>query len=150
MDDPKGLVDAFYFRIMNEAIAFLGSKIVNPKRKCTHEESLRTLVEQKKSPPSVEMIAARMALDHKEMERGAIIPHLSDIFHSNSELFNAVTHILGYILGDKLYYALVRNKITATEARSMFFEPLEDEGAAMLMYFEWTNRVGRLKTPKRP
>lgn len=150
MDDPKSLVDAFYFRIMNEAIAFLGSKIVNPKRKCSHEEELQAIARAKKPLSQLDKLAATMALDHKRMERGTIIPHLSDIFQAPSKLFNAVTHLLGYILGDKLYYALVRNKITAEEARSMFFEPLGDEGAAMLMYFEWVNRVGNLKTPKRP
>ena len=33
--DPQLLVDAFYDRCIEEAIGFLGSKIINHKRKCT-------------------------------------------------------------------------------------------------------------------
>ena len=151
MDDPKGLVDAFYFRIMNEAIAFFGSKIVNPKRKCVHREGLKQIASATKGDiDPTRRQAAIWALEHQNLERGKSVPHLADIFQAQSALFNAVTHMLGYILGDKLYYALVRNQVTPKEARALFFEPLEEEGSAMLMYFEWTNRLVRVRIPKRP
>jgi len=151
MDDPKGLVDAFYFRAMNEAIAFFGSKIVNPKRKCVHRDGLQKLVALKdKDIDPTRRQAATWALEHQNLERGQAVPHLAEIFQARSSLFNAVTHTLGYILGDKLYYALVRNQVTPKEARALFFEPLEEEGSAMLMYFEWTNRLAKVRIPHRP
>ena len=151
MDDPKGLVDAFYFRTMNEAIAFFGSKIVNPKRKCVHRDGLKKLINSSDLDlDPTRRQAAKWAIEHQNLERGQAVPHLAEIFQAHSSLFNAVTHMLGYILGDKLYYALVRNQVTPKEARSLFFEPLEEEGSAMLMYFEWTNRLAKVRVPQRP
>ena len=36
--NPEELIDAFYYSAINEALGFLGSKIINHKRKCNHEE----------------------------------------------------------------------------------------------------------------
>lgn len=149
MDDPKGLVDAFYFRAMNEAIAFVGSKIVNPKRKCTHVRELTRIAEGEREATAQDVAAAEWVLAHKRMERGELVPHLSAVFKAPPALFNAVTHMLGYILGDQLYYALVRGRVTQSTIRTLFFEPLGDEGAAILMYFELIAKVGRLRPPRR-
>ena len=34
--EPLNLVDAFYARALEEAVGFLGSKMLNHKRKCPH------------------------------------------------------------------------------------------------------------------
>ena len=149
MDDPKGLVDAFYFRVMNEAVAFVGSKVVNPKRKCAHVSELQKIASGERESMPLDVGAAHWALEHKRMEKGELVPHLAGVFQAAPELFNAVTHMLGYILGDQLYYALVRGRVERDTVRALFFEPLEDEGAAMLMYFELIGKVGKLKPPKR-
>ncbi|MEK7705660.1 MAG: ChaN family lipoprotein, partial [Myxococcota bacterium] len=39
-DEPRLLVDAFYARCVEEALGFLGSKIINHKRKCAREVDL--------------------------------------------------------------------------------------------------------------
>jgi hypothetical protein len=148
IDDPKGLVDAFYSRVMNEAVGFLGSKIVNPNRQTVHNKELSVIAAGKSlggldTPDAFEIAAAILALDHKRMELGKRVPRLSRVFHASPELFIAVTHILGYILGDHLYSALVSGKLSRREARTLFREPFEEEGAALLLYFEWILRVGR-------
>jgi hypothetical protein len=175
LEDPRGLVDAFYSRILNEAVGFLGSKLVNPKRKCVHPPALLPLVaghDTPSSPPKkksraapprrvstaghetggirkVDVEAARYVLAHKEMEVGRHISWLSDVFHAGPELFNAVTHILGYILGDHLYYALVRGVLSKEDARQLYFEPFDDPGAALMQYFELVARVGHVEIPSR-
>jgi uncharacterized iron-regulated protein len=148
IDDPKGLVDAFYSRVMNEAVGFLGSKIVNPNRQAVHMKELAVIAAGKSlggldTPDAFEIASAILALDHKRMELGKRVPRLSRVFHASPELFIAVTHILGYILGDNLYSALVSGKLSRREARTLFREPFEEEGAALLLYFEWIFRVGR-------
>lgn len=177
MEDPRGLVDAFYSRVLNEAVGFLGSKIVSPKRKCAHPEALRRLLGGKEAgsqpplparakrvaPPrrvstagheaggvrKVDLEAARYVLAHKEMERGVHVAWLSDVFHASPELFNAVTHVLGYILGDHLYYALVRGVVSKEYVRQLYYEPFEDEGAALMLYFELSAKVGHVEIPDR-
>lgn len=175
LDDPKGMVDAFYSRILNEAIGFMGSKIVNPKRKCVDLADLRALVGAEAQPPhpphpprlrptpsatsasghppgqvgGLDADVAAYVLAHKDMERGHRVPWLNQVFHGSPELFNAVTHVLGYLLGERLYYGLVRGVFTAQEARELYFEPFEEEGAALLLYFELAARVGMLSVPRR-
>jgi hypothetical protein len=147
LDDPKGLVDAFYSRIMNEAIGFLGSKIVNPNRRSVRVPELTEMASLRAhgdSPPDpFEVASAALALEHKRMEQGQRVPKLARVFHASPELFIAVTHILGYILGDELYAALARGTLPPKEARSLFYEPFEDEGAALLLYFELVHRTTR-------
>ena len=148
IDETKGMVDAFYCRVMNEAIAFLGSKIVNPKRKCVHESDLGAMAAG--DPDPMRATVAKFVVAHKRMERGEKVPQLAKVFRAAPPVFNAVTHMLGYILGDKLYYALSRGRVDRSAIRNLYFEPMEDEGAALLLYLEWANRVRRIRTPKRP
>lgn len=179
LDDPRGMVDAFYGRILNEAIGFMGSKLVNPRRKCVHEPDLvaalgdrgvSAMVERAprrkkpKRPPRLASTAghepggvlaideetAGFVLAHKKMERGEHVPQLARVFDADAELFNAVTHVLGYILGDHLYYGLVRGVFSKEDARQLYFEPFEDEGAALMMYFELSARVSGVEIPQRP
>lgn len=146
LDEPQLLRDAFYCRVMNEAIGFLGSKLVNPKRRCPHPEELAGLARD--TTPSLDREAAQLVLAHKELERGRAAREVVRAFQSSAEVFNAVTHLLGYILGDQLYYALMRGKIPARDVRRLFHEPLEEEGAAVLAYFELIGRVGRVRVPR--
>lgn len=134
--DPEGLIDAFYGRVVNEAIGFLGSKIVNPKRKCLPLEAL-------------DGESARFVRAHKRMERGEHVPWLSGVYGSAPAIFNAVTHVLGYMLGDQLYYALVRGRMSRDEARELYYRPLEKEGASLLLYLQLIAKVGDVEVPKR-
>lgn len=174
LEDPQGMVDAFYGRILNEAVGFMGSKLVNPKRKCVHVRDLERVVasapeptrrgkKKRKPRPRLESTAghepgglsaidtttAQFVLAHKRMERGEHVPWLSEVFDAGADLFNAVTHVLGYILGDHLYYALARGVITKAEAKQLYYEPIEDEGASLMLYFELIARVGHVRIPKR-
>lgn len=176
LDDPHGLVDAFYARALNEAIGFMGSKVVNPKRKCVDLADLRAVAgpDPEAAPPeppsrrprrpaaastaghgpaslsALEPAVARYVLAHKRVEQGQHVPWLSHVFQGPPQLFNAVTHILGYLLGERLYYGLVRGVISKRAAQRLYYEPFEDEGAALLLYFELAAKVGMLSVPKRP
>jgi hypothetical protein len=155
IDEPKGLVDAFYCRVMNETLGFLGSKIVNPKRKCVHIAELSSVASGEatasvaSSVRAIDREAARFALAHKRMERGEHVSWLMQVYGANSELFNAVTHILGYILGDQIYYGLVRGRVSRELARNLYYEPFEEEGSALIRYLDLVSRVGTIRTPKR-
>jgi hypothetical protein len=151
MDDPKGLVDAFYVRILNEAVGFLGSKLVNTKRRAPHAKELEEL--RGSSPGAtvreLDIEAARLALEHIELERGHGTPVLARIYSAPPAVFNAVTHMLGYMLGDRLYYGLVQHKLSTAEARALFIEPFEEEGGSILAYFELLGRTRTVRIPRR-
>lgn len=151
MDDPKGLVDAFYVRILNEAVGFLGSKLVNPKRRAPHPKELEELqnLTPGASVRALDIEAARLALEHMALERGDAVPVLDRMYSAPPPVFNAVTHLLGYILGDRLYYGLVQNKLSVAEARALFIEPFEEDGGSILHYFELLGRTRAVRIPRR-
>ena len=57
---------------------------------------------------------------------------MRQLYRRDADLFNAVTHSLGYILGERLYYALATGHILKREVRELFVDPLDDEGAPLL------------------
>src|SRR5205807_537677 len=69
--------------------------------------------------------------------------------HSDAELFNAVTHSLGYILGERLYYGLARGRILKPEVRALFLDPLDEDGAPFLTYFDLSTRLADVRIPRR-
>jgi len=148
-DEPRPLLDGFYARALEEAFAFFGSKIVNPRRKCAQEADWLRLVHRAPDPFTKDV--ARMVLRHLRIERGETRPSaLKDIYGSaGPELFNAVTHALGYLLGEKLYYALSQGRLQKAELRELFLDPLEDEGAPLLVYLDLATRLRNLVVPRQ-
>jgi hypothetical protein len=146
-EEPRGLVDSFYARALEEAYAFCGSKIVNPRRKCPHEPQFERLL---RGPDRFQREVARFVLLHKRLERGSRRrTPLKSLYGHDADLFNAVTHSLGYILGERLYYALALGQISKAEVRHLFLDPLDDEGAPLLTYFDLASRVAEVPIPQR-
>ena len=147
-DEPRGLVDAFYARALEEAYAFCGSKIVNPRRKCPHEPEFERLARGK---PGFTREVARFVLDHKRIERGEQSQGaMRKLYRSGGpDLFNAVTHSLGYMLGERLYYALATGRMLKSEVRALFLDPLEDDGVPFLTYLDLAKRLRDVRIPKR-
>jgi hypothetical protein len=146
--EPRGLVDAFYARCLEEAVGFLGSKLVNHKRKCAHLPHFERIM-RRRAAPKEERDLARLVLLHARMERGEKPRGLSFIYESDADLFNAVTHVLGYRLGDKLYYALVRGLMSKQEIRALFFDDWQDEGAALTTFLYLSMRTRKVDIPER-
>ena len=46
-EEPRQLVDAFYARCLEEALGFLGSKVINHRRKCAHEPYFERVVKSR-------------------------------------------------------------------------------------------------------
>jgi len=146
--EPRQLVDAFYARCIEEALGFLGSKLINHKRKCAHAAHFEQVAKSRGAKPQ-ERELARLVLMHARMEDGEKVRGLSRIYATDADLFNAVTHVLGYRLGDRLYYALVGDLIGKQELREIFLDTLEDEGEALATYLYLIGRLRGLKVPTR-
>ena len=147
--EPRGLVDAFYARALEEAYAFCGSKIVNPRRKCPHEPEFERLA---RTGDGFTREVARFVLDHRAIERtaGRGLRRMQGLYRTaGSELFNAVTHSLGYMLGERIYYALATGVLLKREVRALFLDPLDDDGQPFLTYLELSRRLSKVRIPKR-
>ena len=143
-DEPRALPDAFYARTLEEAYAFFGSKIVNPRRKCPHEPEFERLA---RSGDRFTREVARLVLEHRAAERGRLRPKGGAA--TSGDLFNAVTHSLGYMLGERIYYALATGRLLKREVRDLFLDPLSDIGAAFLTYLDLSRRLADVRIPQR-
>jgi hypothetical protein len=142
------LVDAFYVRCFEEAIGFLGSKLINHKRKGPTIDVLERQA-RSRNQPKVERRFARLVLKHIRMELGERVRGMNEVYHCDAETFNAVTHLLGYRLGDRLYYALVGGQLTKEEIRNQFFERFAEEGSPLATYLYLVSSTGAVKIPER-
>ena len=137
--EPRLLVDAFYARTMEEAVGFLGSKLLNHKRRAPTPRELERRSKSRRHAPHDRNVS-RLALKHLRMESGLRIRGGSEMYECDADTFNEVTHLLGYILGEKIYYALVAGALAKSDARALFLDDFEEEGVALTTYLYFVSR----------
>lgn len=151
---PEEARDFFYFIVLNEACAFFGSKLVNPKRKAAHAGRLRSIVAKgrKTGDPDAEALAAKFALEHISWERSDMNRKRrlkTALVLGDQAVFNAAAHFLGYILGDRLYYGLTDGVIEKELICALFIACLEKKSEAFKTYMGLTKKVCSVKIPRR-
>lgn len=151
---PRDLIDAFYANILHEALGFFGSKLINSKRKCLHESGFRNLLSyfntvRVPTERQLEFETALIVTEYLDYEKKGKPLYYSTIFESDVDLFMSVTHSLGYMLGDKMYYALKTGKLRRPTIRKMFCDKWEKEGRPFEVYDNLRKRVKGVKIPKR-
>ncbi len=150
-EEPLEYEADFYYRAMKETIGWLGSKVINLKRTCYKEKDFHDYLNEnagKKLPPYQEEIRriSKYVKQHKAMERrlfrkGARRPTLRRIFGLPISVHIGVTHALGYMLGDKLYFAMMSGDVKKEEIRRLFYEPLHEPGRAFELYMHYAERM---------
>lgn len=153
-EEPRELIDAFYANILHEALGFFGSKLINNRRKCQHEkefEDTNAYFEREGVPKGRELEAemASIVIEYKKLERKGRPFARLEIFRTRMDLFIAITHALGYMLGDRLYYALILEKISKSDARALFEDPWIEEGEPVDVYLELVKKLKTVKIPRR-
>lgn len=153
---PRDPVDAFYANALHEALGFFGSKIMNHQRKCSHEKDFKALLLYFKNMSGQvprertnEIEIASLVLELKKMEQQNRLISETRVLKQNMELFLGVTHALGYMLGDRLYYAMISQKISKEEIVKLFERPLKKAGETGEVYLELVKRMSKVKLPKR-
>lgn len=153
-EEPRDLVDAFYANILHEALGFFGSKLINHKRKANHLSRFKALVSflEADGVPAdreLEYEMARLVVEYKKFERRKKPLEYAEIFRAHMDLFVAVTHALGYMLGDYMYYGLMSRKLTRKTVRELFEDPWKEEGRPFEVYMRLINKLRDVKIPKR-
>lgn len=151
---PRDIFDAFYANILHEALGFFGSKIINHKRKCYHEKDFLKLVQYLEKTPGphkrqLEYETALLVYQAKVLERRGFAASDMEIFKKREDLFFAVTHALGYILGDKLYYALLEGLITKSDLRYLYYDPWKGHGRPFQNYWNLLVKTKDARIPTR-
>jgi len=121
--------DGFYRNVITECLGFFGSKFINEKRKSHSENSIRMFLGQEK----------RGELKHTGQE----------ILQVGSAVTRMFSTQLGYILGNKLYYALKNGKFSLRKVQSYFRDSFDEPTEAFNCYLEISNRVKKVKQGSR-
>jgi len=141
-EEPRGNADDFYTRCMREALGWLGSKIINPKRECNYLEHCKKILETGEGGKIDQNIAMNV-FTHLALENGNHV-NLGDMYSSHAEVHDEVTHTLGYILGEKMFNVLMDGELEKKEVAKLFFRKFTHEKASMKTYFEWSTKLNKL------
>ncbi len=150
--------DRFYTRVLEEALAYFGSRVLCPDRPAVREADLYAVYAQPR-----EEIAEQTSFGYREYLE--IIDFL--ILHKDYEInqrhyhgvpllmlaaleyrgekFEYVTRKLGYMLGSELYDAYLAGRVAKRFLRSLFFRRLDLPGAARAVYYAIVRRTRRRK-----
>ena len=145
-------LQTFYSRVIHEAFAFLGSKIINSRRKGHHESHFRKILREVKAPNAPDTLTLEIAaavLLHKSFEQGKRTRGFPRIVEPDARHREGVIRALGVMLGERLYYAFIRDHITAAEIRLLFNFPAIQAEQSAALYFSLIRQVGRERIPKR-
>ncbi len=153
-EEPRELIDAFYANILHEALGFFGSKLINHKRKCNHEadfKSMLTFFNTVHVPfdRELEYEVAQLVVDYKKYEHRKKPLEYTEVFRARMDLFIAVTHALGYMLGDRMFYSLMASRLSRKAVRELFCDPWREEGRPFEVYMELVRKLKDVKIPKR-
>ncbi len=153
-EHPRDRIDAFYANILHEALGFFGSKLVNPKRKCFHMTEFRAMLRYFKhhripKGREMEVEMGKLILAYKLWEhRGAALA-ATFVFDQPFDVFFAITHALGYMLGDLMFYGLMSNVIRKSDVRKLFMDGWKDDGSPFRSYIRMIHKLKSVKIPKR-
>lgn len=153
-DEQEAAEQVFYGRVMEKALAWLGSRVLCPDRPAVREADLYALYAQPREAVEEQTIYGyreyMQMIDflvlHKDYEANARQyverPELIDQgVRLEGEKFEFLSERLGYMLGGGLYDAYIAGRVSKRYLRALFFRRIYVPGAARRTYFEVARRI---------
>ena len=146
--------DLFYGRVMEEALAFFGSKLIVPGR--NHFFEAKFYQYYRKSPEVIEANTPyryeefREIIDfillHKKFETrygeyDEVPPEILRGIRSEPKRLNILVHELGYFLGQQIYDGYHAGAITRREIADLFRKKFVDSGSALRAYLDLVEKL---------
>jgi len=126
----------FFQTIYIEALGFFGSKLLNHKRKCEQTREFKLLLKRNHGKKLSNVgkdrrEVAKQVIYFKEMEksveRGGEFPrNLPATLKKDGKIAFKVAKALGYMIGERLYIALIENRISRADIKDLFYYKLEN------------------------
>lgn len=148
--------DYFYTNVLTEALGFFGSKMINEKRKAPTESGLRVFLGKVKqgweSPNQGETErVSRLLLQHLHLEKRSeremdFRRKFEEVFDDQSALPQIFSTQLGYMLGNRLYYAVKKGLVPLKDIRALFFEKFTSPGQAFMAYTQFIRQLKMIRT----
>jgi hypothetical protein len=148
--EPEHISD-FYGQVICDALAFFGSKVVNPRRKGKHAAHYRAVLKSVGTDAQhtkEQLEVAGAILLHKAFETGSKLGAYPNLDKLSVPVKRQVARRLGNMLGERMYYAYSRGLLTRQELRRILRFSLSQQAANAAMYFSIQRRVGRVSVPK--
>ena len=141
MAAPRRLSEAFYARCLEEALGFLGSRLAHPERVAP---GLSLFAEAFASDDPEQRAIGAFVLAHKAAEAEGPDAAASMLPLRKDRLFHAVSHALGYLLGDAWHRAYLEGRLGRRELRTLFRDPFREPREA---YFRQVDRHTVARAP---
>ena len=148
--------DFFYSRILFEVISYIGSKIINFKRKTDRLKDFKAFLEKTKGQRLKGRMRdqkeiARLVVDHKRFERRYLKKIQSsnpsfrkNIYRQEAKIFLGLTKALGFIVGNKLFKAIMTGEIEKSYLKRLFNFKAKKEGDSFRKYIELVITVQKI------
>ncbi|EKD42688.1 MAG: hypothetical protein ACD_73C00060G0005, partial [uncultured bacterium] len=151
---PRLRQDAFYAAVLHEALGFFGSKIINPKRKCSRISDYKNLISYLRSQDIVknrllEYDTAILFLEHEKKGAKNELFSQEKIKSFSPDLFFSLLHALGYSLGEKLFYGLLAEIISREEMGELFLNPMKNQGQPLQIYLILARKLRPVRLPRK-
>lgn len=155
--EPLEPADEFYLSVLEEALGYFGSKLIDPRRNHLVESpvlgsgGLDRATRRLLGVTSRQLAwMRRFVVAHKKMEldygRMRKVPGvITDGVSSRGRTFTILTHELGYLLGEQLYRGYLDGALSRREISRLFRVRFEDEGRPLAAYLDLAERAGRLE-----
>lgn len=147
--------DYFYANLLTEALGFFGSKMINEKRKAPTESSLRLFLGKVKqgldTPNQAETVkVSRLILQHLHLEKHSsreldFRKKFAAVFADRTAMPQVFSTQLGYMLGNRLYYAVKKGLIPLKDVRDLFYENFDHPGLAFAAYARFVQQLKRIR-----
>jgi hypothetical protein len=146
--DSTSPADHFYEVTIRESLGFLGTKVMDHNRKPLGEAEIRRVLEDLDSglthPFHAETRESLLATQRfiESVKRGQK-PDSSVILpaDANEEVISGTAHLIGYLLGNWIYSALMAGKLSRGQIRSLFSESLSEPESGARLFDQWLDRV---------
>ena len=149
--------DRFYREVMTEALGFIGSKTINERRKVVTEWKLRTFLGRIRKSGSrnreeaANAETSRFLLQHHHLEQrhasvDIFLRKFSGIIAAGGEVPHRAATQLGYMLGNKLFYAVKKGYMPISFIRTLFSRSFEKPDEALIAYLALSRRMQHLHT----
>jgi len=141
---PLDRDDAFYVAVFEHALAFFGSRILNPARPALRDIDIANLFdvthEDLEHQTSLPFADAVDALDFLTQHRGHDF-NLAQAPAFTGRKYEYVAQQLGYLTGNDLYDAYLEGRLTTAALRKLFLTHIEQPGLGRAAYVRLRTRL---------
>jgi len=157
--EPLDQADEFYLSVLEEALGYFGSKLVDSSR--NHLEESLVLNPGRARGAARKLLGLgsadlrwmrRFLIAHKDLERDyptrrRIPPVIGRGVSSRGRIFTILTHELGYLLGEQIYLAYLDGLLSRRDIAELFRTRFEEAGPCAEAYFTLAERMEKIRLP---